>query len=149
MVLSSDPVQRFLSKLKESPRGCWIFQGYLDKHGYGSFMEKSLRQGGRIVRAHRFSYELFYRETIPEGLVIDHLCRTPACVNPWHLEVVTVRQNTLRSHLTQASKQLLRTHCPRGHEYNKQNTRLAGRRRFCRLCAAFHTKNYLDRKRKR
>lgn len=33
---------------------------------------------------------------IPEGYVLDHRCRVRACCNPAHLELVTVRVNTLR-----------------------------------------------------
>ena len=34
--------------------------------------------------------------SIGDGLVIDHLCRNPRCVNPDHLEPVTTAVNTLR-----------------------------------------------------
>jgi hypothetical protein len=51
--------------------------------------------GERSVQAHRASYE-YHVGSIPEGMVIDHLCRTPLCVNPLHLEVVTIRENTAR-----------------------------------------------------
>lgn len=50
----------------------------------------------RVTSAHRFAYELM-RADIPEGLQIDHLCSNPPCVNPWHLEPVTVRENVRRS----------------------------------------------------
>jgi hypothetical protein len=48
-----------------------------------------------IIRAHRFAYELLVGP-IPEGLVIDHLCRNRRCVNPAHLEPVTAEENWRR-----------------------------------------------------
>ncbi|MGH9151353.1 MAG: HNH endonuclease [Acidimicrobiales bacterium] len=34
----------------------------------------------------------------PEGLTLDHLCRDRRCVNPAHLEPVTVAENLRRGH---------------------------------------------------
>ena len=45
--------------------------------------------------AHRVAWELI-RGPIPEGLVLDHLCRTSACVNPDHLEPVPQAINMIR-----------------------------------------------------
>ena len=45
--------------------------------------------------AHRWSYQ-HHIGPVPEGLVLDHLCRVRHCVNPDHLEPVTSRENTLR-----------------------------------------------------
>jgi hypothetical protein len=36
-------------------------------------------------------------------MVLDHLCKTPACVNPDHLEAITQRQNALRGSKTRLS----------------------------------------------
>lgn len=71
---------------------CWNWTGNkTGPEGYGRFYP-----GGKTgVLAHRFAYQLL-TGTIPEGLVIDHLCRNRACVNPSHLEPVTHRVNTLR-----------------------------------------------------
>lgn len=64
----------------------------MDKNGYGKF-----RPWEGVTRwAHRFAYELTFG-TIPEGLELDHLCRHPRCVNPWHLEAVTPKENMRRS----------------------------------------------------
>jgi hypothetical protein len=72
--------------------GCWIWQRSQDGHGYGT----ACLPGQRRVKAHRMVYE---REVgpIPAGLDLDHLCRTPLCVNPAHLEPVTRRENVARS----------------------------------------------------
>jgi len=69
------------------PEECWIWQGCINNKGYG---KTSL--DGRRMYAHRMSYEII-NGRIPDGLVIDHLCRTPACVNPNHLRVTTHREN--------------------------------------------------------
>lgn len=69
---------------------CWIWFGAQNGKGYGSF-----RTGATHVLPHRFSYELLVGP-IPAGLQIDHLCFTPRCVNPKHLEPVTNKINCSR-----------------------------------------------------
>jgi hypothetical protein len=70
---------------------------------------------------------------IPAGLVIDHLCRVPSCMNPAHLEPVTNAENIRRGY---AARGLL-THCSKGHELTPESTyaRDRGYRR-CKQCAA-------------
>lgn len=82
------PAERFWQKVdKDDMSGCWIWQGAADDRGYGQ-MWKS----GRPRRAHRVSFELS-NGPIPRGMVIDHKCRVPSCVNPGHLQAVTLGQN--------------------------------------------------------
>lgn len=123
------PVARLLEKVNKRPDGCWIWtaSGFWD--GYGKF-----HLDGKSVRAHRASYELFVGP-IPDGLVIDHLCRVPRCVNPQHLEPVTVRENTLRSPIASPPMLGARTHCNHGHEYTPENTYVRPHgARLCREC---------------
>lgn len=71
--------------------GCWNWTGPLDRGGYGQLPH-------RVDGTHR-AHRAFYAErygAIPAGLVIDHLCRNPRCVNPDHLEAVTNTENTRR-----------------------------------------------------
>jgi len=80
-----------LDKLEIVPEaGCWIYTGDLNRNGYGTRRVKKRRQ-----MVHRLIYEHF-KGPIPDGYVIDHLCRVRCCCNPDHLEAVTVKENTKR-----------------------------------------------------
>lgn len=83
------PAERFWAKVDTSS-GCWLWTGKTDRGGYGRF--KVL---GRLVNAHRWAWES-ERGPIPEGMEIDHVCRTHGCVNPDHMEVVTPSINKAR-----------------------------------------------------
>lgn len=108
--------------------GCWLWMGTLNKGGYGSVSVKMKRR-----LAHRVMYE-HYRGPIPKPLVLDHLCRTPVCVNPDHLEAVTDRVNLLRGN-TLTARRAAQTHCMRGHAFTPENTyRKPNGTRRCRAC---------------
>lgn len=118
-------VDQVLDGVRTRPDGCWDGPGWLDK-GY-----RRVRLNGRIVKVHRLVYEQL-REPVPDGLVLDHLCRNRACCNPDHLEPVTNRENVLRG-ISPAAVRAKQAHCIHGHplEYVVFSGR---RRRFCRVC---------------
>lgn len=88
--IRGDDSARFWAKVAITP-SCWLWQGWADRDGYGA-----LDVGGRFTRAHRFAYEELVGP-IPDGLTIDHLCRVRNCVNPDHMEPVTLAENTRRA----------------------------------------------------
>lgn len=125
---------RFWAKVEEAPNGCWLWKGALDPAGYGRFGSAVAGcRKGLTLRAPRIAYELVVG-CIPKGMVIDHLCRTPACVNPAHLEAVTIRENTLRGQ-SFAAVNAAKTICKRGHPLSGGNMfRSVAGFRECRAC---------------
>jgi HNH endonuclease len=121
---------------------CWLYQGTPERAtGY-------VRCDINRVRdyVHRFVYRALVRP-IPAGKEIDHRCHNvdPSCpsdasclhrrcVNPDHLEAVTHRENMDRSPNHPAVRNRLKTHCPHGHPYDKDNTRMTAHGRACRAC---------------
>jgi hypothetical protein len=126
---------RFASKYVPEPNsGCWLWLASIRNkaHGYGQF-HIGHRPDRKKVYAHRFSYEL-HVGPIPESLTVDHLCRVRSCVNPRHLEPVTIGENLLRGETFQG-KNAAKTHCIRGHELAGTNL-LGGQgaHRRCKIC---------------
>lgn len=90
------PEERLAGNIeREDENGCWIW-GSKSSGGYGVITIRDADGRERRPRAHRWVYEYMVGE-IPEGLHLDHLCRNRICVNPWHLEPVTQRENNRRA----------------------------------------------------
>lgn len=111
---------------------CWEWTGHRSRTGYGAIAMPRREGKTNIAKAHRVSYELFVGP-IPDGLVIDHLCRNRACVRPDHMEPVTAGVNALRGDTVTAANSA-KTHCERGHPFDDANTIRIGRTRRCRTC---------------
>lgn len=129
--IQGDDTARFLSHVtSSSDSGCWEWTGSRNWCGYGGFKTTSSHTG-----AHRWSYEKWIGP-IEDGLTIDHLCRNRACVNPAHMEQVTMRENVLRGD-TFAARNHNKTHCIAGHEFSAGNTyrrKSRPNQRQCREC---------------
>jgi len=107
--------------------GHWLWTGPVLPNGYGQIVTRKRLTASGTRLAHRVCWELI-RGPIPEGLVLDHLCRVLLCVNPDDLEPVELQENVRRG-----LHGVLRTHCKYGHELVGDNV-LYDHRRNCRRC---------------
>lgn len=121
---------------------CWRVEIGIRRDGYAQ-----VSIAGAKFLAHRVAYELA-KGPIPEGLVIDHLCRVRNCVRPDHLEAVTNIEN-MRRGLGYGLQNGMRTRCINGHEYTPENTYAhpkTGKPR-CRECQRAHDRARTTRRR--
>lgn len=123
--------KRFWEKVdyaEKSEDDCWIWIGKKNNYGYGIICRSQ-----KELSAHRVSYERTFGK-IPRGMVIDHLCRNRACVNPLHMQVVTNVENVMRGMSPYAQKKRW-THCHNGHSLSGENLKIRKNgTRFCREC---------------
>lgn len=137
-----DRTVRFWSRVRKGD-GCWEWTGCMWSYGYGMFTFQSVSK-----MAHRVGYELSVGP-IPDGLVLDHLCRNRRCVRPDHLEPVTLAENTLRGESLPALYRL-RTHCRNGHPFTSDNLYRDPKypnARLCRTCRTAYAAAYRQRRR--
>lgn len=143
------PEARFWANVEKGD-DCWTWLG---RRGGGNARYGVLGVNYRRVYAHRFSYELLVGP-IPDGLTIDHLCRNTLCVNPDHLEPVTLQENIRRANILHPCSvcgrefypRILALHfpacsgevnaCTKGHEFTEENTYIWRTHRSCRKCHA-------------
>jgi HNH endonuclease len=128
-------LNRFHNSYKVDPiTGCWVWFKLVDKDGYGRF-----NMWGKSRRAHRVSYEHF--NMVKADNVLDHIvCDNKSCVNPSHLELSTIKDNTLRGNAPSAVN-ARRVTCDAGHEFDGEWYDKKGKRhRRCSKCQSQRTK---------
>ena len=118
---------------------CWNWKFFKNAFGYGRLYDRELKKS-RLE--HVIAYELRYG-TLLSGLELDHLCRNHSCWNPEHMEPVTHIENIRRGNAGVYWSN--KTHCPKGHEYNLENTRVVNGKRNCKECNNTSSREYKRR----
>jgi hypothetical protein len=120
--------ERFLKFISVNNNGCWEWNGFIDKHGYGKFTLKN-----KCYFSHRVSFDIFVKKLNKE-LVIDHICKNRKCCNPEHLREVTAKINVTKNSESFVAYNKKKTHCPKGHELVYPNIYSHDGRRRCKIC---------------
>ena len=80
-------LQKVLTKHRKDPvTDCWIWTDALNTNGYGVVWDPAKQ---KQCKAHRVAYEELIGP-IPDELPLDHLCRNRSCINPAHVQPVTL-----------------------------------------------------------
>lgn len=125
--LSDDDFQRFKKYVNKKDDGCWFWNGYKDKDGYGIFTLLRKRR-----KAHRVSWYAV-NGMIKDGYVIHHKCKNRSCVNPSHLSQVSKRENSLSQSKGVGAINAAKTHCKNGHKFDKVYG-IKKKQRCCSIC---------------
>jgi len=138
-ITTKPAIERFLNNIAIDDNGCWFWIAGKTLEGYSTF-QVNLKK----IRAHRFIYKYYYGN-IPKNLILDHLCRNRACVNPAHLEPVTHKENILRGKGVTAIN-AKRTSCIYGHPLSGNNLYIQPNgQRCCRECGRNRDRKYYHR----
>lgn len=136
-------VDDFWSQIEKTHEyGCWLWVGTTDGKGYGRWKNRHL--------AHR---EVWRRECgdIPVEMMVLHICDQPPCVNPRHLYLGTIRENTIDAVVRGrwAATNLDKADCPAGHPYTDDNVYIVPKTgaRQCKTCNRVRSREVQRRRR--
>lgn len=128
-------INRLLNgSIPEPNTGCWLWEKSEKYLGYGA-----IGIGRKVHFAHRASY-LVFKGNIPKNKVVRHKCDTPQCVNPDHLILGTVKDNSNDMVIRRRHKSHKTNKCANGHEFTPENTafvfnsRINRDQKVCRIC---------------
>jgi hypothetical protein len=135
--------RKFDSKAIADSSGCLLWTGPIDrKDGYGRFYDGS----GKTTGAHQYAFRRAYGP-VPEGKVVDHICRTRNCVNHSHLRAISAVENTMIGEGI-AAMNAAKTYCAHGHPLFGENLYVRPNgERDCRKCRSAANLRYKRKKR--
>lgn len=86
------------NSVRDPETGCLFWTGHITANGYPRVC---IRVPGLkhpySEYAHRVAWSEHHGREIPPGMSVDHLCRNTACIEPGHLELVPLADNTVRA----------------------------------------------------
>lgn len=140
LIIPERAARRAATAYVENENGCWISTYSTGSHGYAQI---GWNEDGRIraTTAHRAAWVYSAGQQIPAGITIDHLCKTPRCVNPSHLRLLSNHENARRT----SGRDWPLGYCAHGHPNDRLTTR--GSKLVCSECAADWQRTYRAKKR--
>lgn len=74
---------------------CWVRKTAVQRGFVGSY--SSVKVGQWVLPAHWAGWQELYGLVSDPDLLLDHLCSTQGCWNPWHMDLVTQAVNMQRA----------------------------------------------------
>jgi len=117
--------------------GCWEWQAYTDKKGYGRFTFNTFTNR-TCINAHRAAYEMHTGKILPKNILVCHKCDNRKCCRPDHLFEGTAKDNMQDCSAKKRTGNQKKTHCKYGHPYDESNTYKSEWSKFgirrCKIC---------------
>lgn len=140
IVIPDRVAERAATKYVEDEDGCWISTYSVLQSGYAQ-IKWSEHGNHHGTTAHRCAWVYFTKKQIPEGMVIDHMCKTKRCVNPDHLRMITNFENARRTH----GRDWKLGECANGH--SNDHLYWDGWQYRCKPCVLAQARRYREKKR--
>ena len=134
--LNESLLTRLFSNFSISDTGCWIWQKTIMQHGGYGQIGSTVNNKRQILYTHKVSYEHFVGK-IPTGFELHQICLNRKCLNPNHLELLSIKESRIRGRQFLIN-QIAQTECIHGHKFSPENIFWYGKnlnKRMCKICA--------------
>lgn len=125
---------RALSNVAPGDGGCVLSLYSTGSHGYAQIGWHDETGRRTMTLVHRIAYMALVGP-IPDGMTIDHICRTRKCLNPEHLRLLSNQENASDNGQVRTNPISDRI-CKRHGVPKAISTRGRWPRYYCRQCAA-------------